>query len=185
MRIERNYDNFDENEGVGYTILPNGTYMFEVSQTEDKLSSNKDEMVKVTFNCIEENYYGTPVWDNILFPRPGSKAEKIIGRTKRFLHCLGEPYQGDFEVDTDNWQGKTIEIQVKTSEYEDKNGNKKPKNDVMKYILNEELLNNTNINTKNALPWDKDKEINNNNETEDEDDEEDYGNHIDYSNLPF
>jgi len=187
MIIERNYDNYEENEG-GYRILPSGTYMFEIQQTEDKMSSNKDEMVKITFSCIDDDYYGTPVWDNILFPRPGSKSEKIIGRTKHFLHCIGEPFQGDFQVDTDNWQNKTVEIQVCKSEYENKSGNKKPKNDVVKYILNKELLNNTqaknNNTSKHDLPWD------NNSEDDDEDEyEEDerknresiYGK----NNLPF
>lgn len=165
MRIERNYDDHEENEGGGL-ILPAGKYMFEISETKDKMSSNNDEMVNVTFSCIEENYYGSLVWDNILFPRPGSKAEKIIGRTKRFLHCLGEPYQGDFLINTDNWQRKTIEIQVSVGEYEDSNGNKKPKNNVVKYILNEEILNNQdntqnkvqNNKPKSNLPWDDDEE---------------------------
>lgn len=171
MKIERNYDNYEENEG-GYRILPDGTYMFEIQQTEDKISSNNDNMVKITFECIDDDYYGTLVWDNILFPKPGSKSEKIIGRTKHFLHCIGEPFQGDFQVDTDNWQNKTVEIQVCEGEYEDKNGKKKQKNDVVKYILNKELLNNTqtkNSNTpKSNLPWD-----NSSNDDDEEDDEDD------------
>jgi len=186
MKFERNYDNWEENES-GFTILPAGKYMFEIMQTEDKISSNNDEMVKVTFNCIDDSYYGAPIWDNILFPRPGSKAEKIIGRTKRFLHCLGEPYQGDFEVDTDNWQNKTIEIQVSVGEYEDKNGNKKPKNNIVKYILNEEILNNQNNKNNNqsiksqskpSLPW-----VNDNDDDDEDEDDDDLQskNH----NLPF
>lgn len=181
MRTQRNYDGYEENEG-GYRILPKGKYMFEVQQTEDKMSKNNDEMVKVTFSCIDDDYYGVPVWDNILFPRPGSKSEKIIGRSKHFLHCLGEPYQGDFLIDTDNWQNKTIEIEVSESEYEDSNGNKKPKNDVVKYILNKELINDNtpenNDKPKKSMPWD-------NTPNQNDDDEEDEEDESSDSRLPF
>lgn len=138
MRVQRNYDNTPEQED--YQLLPDGQYMFEISEVqdktpngEDKVSSNGDPMPNICLRCIEEGEYeNSKVWDNILIPDEDSPAYKIIGRTKRFLHAIGEPYQGNFDVDTDDWINKTVEAKIGRGK-----GDYSNKNIVLRYILSE------------------------------------------------
>lgn len=144
MKIERNYDDVPEQEDV--TLMPNGDYMFEISEVSDGYSANNDPMPNINLRCIEDgDNEGKRVWDNILIPEPDSLAHKIIGRTKRFLHAINEPYQGDFDVDTDNWQNKTVEVRIGTEEYK---GRKK--NVVLRYLISENQQN-TNNKTNNSF----------------------------------
>jgi hypothetical protein len=138
MKIVRNYDDFDEQEG--YKLLPDGTYMFEISEKEDSESKNGDPMIKIVLRCIEEgDYEGSLVWDNILIPDVDSPSSKIIGRTKRFLHAIGEPFQGDFDVDTDNWINKIVEAKISIGEFDGKK-----KNNVDRYNLLDNDVNTSN-----------------------------------------
>jgi len=136
MQVSRNYDDHEEQEG--FRCLPDGNYMFEILEKEDTYSKDDDVMIKITLRCIEEGEYeGIYVWDNILLPEPDSRAHKIIGRSKRFLHAIGEPYQGNFDTDTDDWVGKTVEAKIILSEYTQGPKKGKPKNDVNGYLLSE------------------------------------------------
>jgi len=135
MKIERNYDDILEQEDV--ELMPNGNHMFEIAEVADGFSANKDPMPNICLRCIEDGESeGKKVWDNILIPEPDSMAHKIIGRTKRFLHAIGEPYQGDFDVDTSDWLNKTVEVKVGTEEYK---GRKK--NVVSRYLISENQQN--------------------------------------------
>lgn len=131
MRVQRNYDDYEENTGGG--IMPDGKYMFEIAEKEDSNSKAGDVMINITLRCVEEAYSGNFVWDRILLPLPNSPAHKVIGRSKRFLHCIGEPYQGNFDVDTDRWVGKLVEAEIGHEVYDSKS-----KNIVKRYILQED-----------------------------------------------
>ena len=137
MKIERNYDDIPEQEDV--PLMPNGDYMFEISEVADGYSNGGDPMPNICLRCIEDGEYeGRKVWDNIVIPEPDSAACKIIGRTKRFLHAIGEPYQGDFDVDTEDWLNKTVEVRVGTDEYKGKK-----KNIVSRYLISEKQQDNS------------------------------------------
>lgn len=130
MKITRNYDGIPEQ--TDYPTMPDGEYMFEIQEKKDTYSEAGDVMIKIILRCMEEGEHeGIKVRDNIMIPEPESPIHKIIGRTKRFLHAIGEPYQGtSFEVDTDNWVNKTVMAKIKLVEYR---GN--PKNEVDRYLL--------------------------------------------------
>jgi len=131
MRIERNYDGVPEQEDIA--LMPNGDYMFEITEVSDGYSNSGDPMPNICLRCIEDGECeGKKVWDNILIPEPDSAAHKIIGRTKRFLHAIREPYQGDFDVDTENWLNKTVEVKIGTDEYK---GRKK--NIALRYLISD------------------------------------------------
>ena len=51
-------------------------------------------MISIGMAVSRGERIGAWLWDNIIFPKPGSPAERIIGRTKHFLHCLNEPCEG-------------------------------------------------------------------------------------------
>jgi len=133
MKFQRNYDAFDEQEGFS-SILPEDDYMLEIVSIEDGYTKkNNDYMANVTFRVIDEGkYYNSLIWDNIIFPEPDSPANKIIGRTKRFLHSINEPYAGDFDVDTDNWIGKTVKVHTGIDEWDGKK-----KTTIAKYLLDD------------------------------------------------
>jgi len=137
-QLNRNYDAFQEQEG-GIRLLPEDDYMFEIIEVKDTYTKdNNDYMANVTFRVIQEgSYYNAIVYDNIMFPEPNSPANKIIGRSKRFLHCIDEPYQGDFDVDTDKWIGKTVLAHTGIDEWQGKK-----KTIISRYLLNESLKDN-------------------------------------------
>lgn len=156
MRIERNYD--DHEESGGFTLLPDGNYMFEIAEKEDTYSKAGDVMINITLHCVEPEHSAAKVWDRILIPLPESSAHKVIGRTKRFLHAINEPFQGNFKIDTDHWIMKTVEAKISSEVY----GNK-PKNVVVGYLLQEgnstknqtKPVNKVSTAPKNdAMPWD-------------------------------
>jgi hypothetical protein len=72
------------------------------------------------------------VWDRIVIPKQGSPAFGIMGRTMHFLHCIGEPYEGSFAWNSDNWQGQVVKVEIGSREY-----NGKEYNEVRNYILEE------------------------------------------------
>lgn len=111
MKGKANFDEANES-GSDFSLIPNGVYDFEIIEKVDKITKNNDPMVSIKLLCQTDPYQNKTVFDNIIFPCKGSPAEKIMGRTKRFLHCLGEPYKGDFEWNSDNWEYKIVKAQI-------------------------------------------------------------------------
>ncbi len=93
--------------------LPIDEYIVAIIDKTDAESFKGDPMVKITLQVIEGPCAGNKVWDNILIPAPESESAKILGRTKHFLHCIGEPYEGEtVDWDSDSWVGKQCKIKV-------------------------------------------------------------------------
>lgn len=124
-------------EGGSYVLPPEGSYNAEIAEVKDKTSSNGDPMVSIKLVITSGEYQDSWVWDNILIPHLDSQAAKILGRTKHFLHCIGEPYDGEeVKWDSDRWLWKKCRIHIiheAPNEY-----HKKPKGVVAEYILDEE-----------------------------------------------
>ena len=95
-----------------YSLPSVGTHVVELVDKIDKESSNGDPMISIKLLIAEGIDTGSWVWDNILIPSPESPSSKILGRTKHFLHCIGEPYDGEIEWDSNNWIGKVFKIKV-------------------------------------------------------------------------
>ena len=124
-----------ENQNSGdFPLIPDGTYVFQITGVVEQTSSNKDPMINTTFQGTEAGMEKLKLWDRIVFPRPNSKARSILGRSIHFLHCIGEPYDSPITWDERNWAWRKVKIQVGTRTY-----NSKPQNYVAKYILDEEL----------------------------------------------
>jgi len=107
-----NLDGVDE-QGE-YKLPPQGKYNVEILEVADKTSKSGDPMLSVKFAVAEGEYSGCWVWDNIIISDdPESPGHKILGRSKHFLHCIGEPYEGDpVEWNCDNWIGKICKIKI-------------------------------------------------------------------------
>ena len=100
-------------EGGSFVLAPEGIYTIEIAEAKGKESSNGDPMVSIKLVISAGEYQDSWVWDNILIPHLNSQAVKILGRTKHFLHCIGEPYDGEeVEWDSDRWLWKKCKIRI-------------------------------------------------------------------------
>lgn len=120
-----------------YTLLPDGEYDASITKVVDKKAKSGNPMVAIQLTIFDNEYAGNWVWDNIVF------AEGIMGRTKHFLHCIGEPYEGDkVQWDSDKWMNREVRILVARGEY-----NGRERNEVKGYILVEDNNDSTGDNT--------------------------------------
>ncbi len=117
--------------------LPMNEYCFQITDKTDKTSRGGDPMIAITLTVVKGDEINAPVYDNILIPAPNSPAAKILGRTKHFLHCIGEPYEGEEVIwDSDAWVGKTLKAMVG---HEDPNEfHKNVKAVIQEYMLDEQ-----------------------------------------------
>lgn len=123
-------------EQGSYVLPPEDIYNAEIAEVRDKESANGDPMVSIKLVITSGEYQDSWVWDNILIPHLESRAAKILGRTKHFLHCIGEPYEGEeIEWDSDRWLWKKCKIRIvheAPNEY-----HKRIKATVAEYIIDE------------------------------------------------
>lgn len=124
-------------EGGSFVLAPEGIYDVEIAEVNDRESTGGDPMVSIKLVITSGEYQDSWVWDNILIPHLNSQAAKILGRTKHFLHCIGESYDGE-EVnwDSDAWLWKKCKIRIThepPNEY-----HKRIKPVVAEYVIDEE-----------------------------------------------
>jgi len=97
----------------GFPVLPINEYLVEIADKQDKTTrDNKDPIVSVKLVVVNGEFAGRWIWDNVVIPNPDSPAIKILGRSKHFLHCIGEPYENEIEWDSDRWIGRRCRIIV-------------------------------------------------------------------------
>ena len=125
------------NENASFALCPEGEHWFEISETEDATTKNGDPMVKITLKGVDPESTGSFVWDNIVIPLPNSPSFKIMGRTKHFLHCIGEPYEGEVEFDSDRWIGRKALAFIRHEEYRAKDQSIKTKAVIVFYTMPE------------------------------------------------
>ncbi len=114
-------------EGGNFEMLPPGWYVAEITDVEDSETKNGDYMAKIKLAIVGGEYTGFGCRDVIVISNnPTSPGYKILGRTKHFLHMIGQPYEGKFDYDTDEWMWKKVEILVGHKEW---NGKLYPKVD--------------------------------------------------------
>ena len=119
--------------GGGYALIPDGEYTARIVEVADGSTKGGDPMITITLEIHSvEEWGGRKVWDRIVIPKQGSPAFAIMGRTMHFLHCIGEPYEGTFIWNSDNWQGQVVKVEIGSREY-----NGKEYNEVRNYILEE------------------------------------------------
>jgi hypothetical protein len=126
-----------ESMGGSCPLPDKGIYNIEIVLVKDKTSTNGDPMISIKLNITSGVFQDSWVWDNILIPHLDSAAAKILGRTKHFLHCIGEPYDGEeIEWDSEKWLYKKCKIRI---DHEQPNSyHKYIRPIVAEYILDEE-----------------------------------------------
>ena len=112
MKYVRNMK--DVQEGSANTIVSVGTHEFIITLVKNKVTKNGDPMASIKLECnFGDTDQGNSCWDNIVIPKEDSPAIKIMGRTKHFLHCIGEPYDTDnLDIDDARWINKIVTAEV-------------------------------------------------------------------------
>lgn len=95
----------------GFTPAPEGVYMLKIVDAAEKTSKKGNPMVSVRCQIDDANeWLGTTVWHNVTFL---PKDAKGAGMAVQFLAAIGEPHEGEFEVDAFNWKGKSFRAKLK------------------------------------------------------------------------
>lgn len=139
----------------GFSLLPEGEYLFEIEEVGEAMTKNNDPMGKLVLVVARGEHKGCKVWDNIVIPNEGSPSFKIMGRTKRFLHAIEEPYEGEFDYDTSRWTGKKVLAEVAHEIQEQGKYAGKPKAVISQYIVAEENSGVEIGQAKEESPWDQ------------------------------
>jgi hypothetical protein len=100
-------------EQGNYKLPPKGEYNVEIIKVMPKTTENRDPMISTKFSIAGGEYQGVTLWDNIILSEdPDSPGYAILGKTKHFLHCLNEEYEGEFSWNENNWLGKITKIKL-------------------------------------------------------------------------
>lgn len=102
-----NYSNV--NESQKFEPLPEGTYPVQIERIEETRTKGGKPMIKVRYVVTSGQHKGRKLFDQVTLFEAN---EKGAGITKHFLHIIGEPYEGEFEVDPDNWPGRDLQVTV-------------------------------------------------------------------------
>jgi hypothetical protein len=137
MRMSYDSTGVDVN-GPSSVPAPAANYTLEIKQVFDtdkegnpRRTKNGDPMVSARCEIADANeWLGTTVWHNITFL---PKEKKGAGMAVAFLKAIGEPWEGAFEIDTDNWKDKTFRAKLKVVT----GLNGQPRNEVA-YLLSDE-----------------------------------------------
>lgn len=111
-------------EAGNYQPVPDGEYVLGVTEVELVETSTNKPMLKLELAVDEGPYIGRKVWTNIVF---NAKGEAGHGLTVQALKAFGFEFDGDLEIDTDEWKGRTCRARLETDSYE-KDGKTKYKN---------------------------------------------------------
>lgn len=104
--FKQNMDGVTAESGE-FGLIPEGEYKVVVSKAYETLTKSTGKpMVKVTFRILEGECSGKPIFDQIVF------VEKMKGRNKHVLKVLGQPCEGDFSVNADDWIGAECIVRI-------------------------------------------------------------------------
>lgn len=123
-------------EGGEFVLIPEGITQLEIFKIEETKSQAGDPMAVVDFHPVSGEFMEKEVRDYIVFPLPGSKAAGILGRSKKFLHAIGEPHEeADLAVDPSRWAYKKVYAMIKHEPFISKKTGKELKGAKIKYYL--------------------------------------------------
>lgn len=101
-----------------YPLIPDGWFPFRIVEAEAGTSKSGYPMVTVKCKCLDllQSEKG-PIAHWVVFLPKGKPGD---GMNVHFRKSIKVPWEGDVEVDTNDWLGKTFMGKVVTEEY---NGN--------------------------------------------------------------
>ena len=137
--MQKNIDTSSVQEGGTFELVEEGIHYARIAEVVENTSENGDDMPTVKLVMISGVSQDLWVWDNIVISdNQDSPGYKILGRSKHFLHCIGEPYEGQINVNTDNWLNKEVKIEVFHDTFTNKKGRKTTRAKVKNYLIDED-----------------------------------------------
>jgi len=100
----------------GFSVIPDGRYVFRIVSRQDGASKAGDPQVKVFAQVAVGPYAGQTIHPHrvTFLPRDSNGA----GIAVHFIKTLGEPWEGEYEVESGNWLGKLFAAFAKEDEYQ-------------------------------------------------------------------
>lgn len=111
--------NAEQNEQ--YKPAPRGIYTLQISDYSDGEVTKTGKhpgtpMTKLICEiCDEGEHFGKKVWHNVVWVPPGRAGH---GLAVHFLHAVGLPYDGEFEFDESELQGRRFRALVGVKTYD-------------------------------------------------------------------
>lgn len=116
--------------GGGSSLLPDGEYELQITETKEKATKKGYPMVNVT--CEVRNHAvlnGKKVFYNVTFlPDPAMPG---AGISVHFLKCINQEWDGAITVNPSEWIGELFKAKIGTREYKNKEGKMVKTNDVL------------------------------------------------------
>lgn len=95
----------------GFVEIPDGEYILKIVSAQPGTTQNGDDKVTVDYEIAAGSFKGEQIsYHNITFFKDTNS--KGAGIALNFLKCIGEPYEGQFEVDEKNWLGRRVKAMV-------------------------------------------------------------------------
>ncbi len=106
----------------GFPVVPNGEYFIKVSNKKDGMTKTKRQKVDLMFDI--ESASGEKLgglWHTLTFIPKGEPGHGMWLYTNR---CLGLPYDGALDFDTDEYMGQACKALIIQDTYDGKTRNK-------------------------------------------------------------
>lgn len=118
-------------ESGDFIPAPKGDYSLKIIEVKEGMTKNNDKNAIVKLVITEGQYANTLVWHNVSFIQPGNPG---AGISKHWLHSIGQPFEGDIEIEPQNWVGIVIFATLDIEDYPNRNNETKQKNVIKKVI---------------------------------------------------
>lgn len=128
--MKRSYDSTGVSLDTNFVPAPEGVYWLRIVKTTDQKDGmpwktrNGDDYVSVECEIDDQgDYFGKKVWHGVTIMDPSKPG---AGMAVKFLKSIGEPWEGQFDIDTDNWIDKKFRARLDVG----KNNKGQPRNEI-------------------------------------------------------
>lgn len=122
-----NYDDNGIEKRAAFVPMPDGDYVVKVLKAEPGITSKGDDKVTVVYEVMAGEFKGRLLKNHtVTFFKDRKK--KGAGMALDVLKALGEPWEGAFTVNENNWVGRWVKARVAQEPFtvkDDKTGNEK------------------------------------------------------------
>ncbi len=109
---------FSNTESSGPREIPEGEYLIQIADFEQKESQSGNPMISFTHKVAEGPYKGAKVWDNI------SLTPQALWRFRSMLESMGIDASKKLDVDLASLKGKVLRVKISLETY---NGKDRPR----------------------------------------------------------
>lgn len=98
-------------------VIPDDTYTLQIVRVKEGESKKGDYQVTVDLKVVGSDYDGFDIKFHRVTFLKASEHPKAAGMSLHWLHVIGQPYEGKFQIDPENWEGKKLKAYLEQSEY--------------------------------------------------------------------